>query len=65
MAYTLKNVSTFAKTVKLQFNVFNLLNSQNVTAISSGPYNKQLQYDTYIYQATRSIQVSLKADFLS
>lgn len=63
VAYTLKNVSSFAKTVKLQLNVFNVLNSQNVTAISSGPYNKQLAYDTYIYQAPRSIQISLRADF--
>ena len=63
VAYTLKNVNSFAKTVKLQFNVFNLLNSQKVTAINSGPYNKQIQYDTYVYQAPRSIQISLKADF--
>ena len=63
VAYTLKNVSTFAKSVKLQLNVFNLLNSQSVTAISSGPVNKTLPFDTYIYQAPRSLQISLKADF--
>ena len=63
MAYTLKNVSSFAKSVKLQLNVFNLLNSQSVTAISSGPVNKTLPFDTYIYQAPRSLQISLKADF--
>ena len=63
MAYTIKNVSTFAKSLKLQVNVFNLLNSRSVTAISSGPVNKTLPFDTYVYQAPRSIQLSLKADF--
>ena len=63
VAYTLKNVSSFAKTVKLQLNVFNLLNSQSVTGISTGPVNKTLPFDTYIYQAPRSLQISLKADF--
>ena len=63
MAYTIKNVSTFAKSLKLQLNVFNLLNSRSVTAISTGPVNKTLPFDTYVYQAPRSIQLSLKADF--
>lgn len=63
VAYTLKNATSWSKSIKLQFNVFNLLNSQKVTAISSGPYNKQIQYDTYVYQAPRSVQLSLKADF--
>ena len=63
VAYTLKNPGAFGKSLKLQFNVFNLTNSQSVTAISSGPVNKTLPFDTYVYQAPRSLQVSLKADF--
>jgi iron complex outermembrane receptor protein len=63
VAYTIKNPTQWTKAIKLQLNVFNLLNSQSTTAISSGPYNKQIQYDTYVYQAPRSMQVSLKADF--
>jgi iron complex outermembrane receptor protein len=60
VAYTLKNPGSFAKSVKVQFNVFNLTDSQAVTSISAG---KTLPFDTYIYQAPRSVQVSLKADF--
>ena len=60
VAYTIKNFGTFAKSAKVQFNVFNLLDSQTVTSISTG---KTLPYDTYIYQAPRSVQVSLKAEF--
>ena len=60
VAYTFKNVSSFSKSLKLQLNVFNLANSQKVTAISTGA---TLPLDTYIYQAPRSLQVSLKADF--
>jgi iron complex outermembrane receptor protein len=60
LAYALKNVGGFAKAAKIQFNVFNLTNSQAVTSISTG---KTLPFDTYIYQAPRSVQVSLKADF--
>lgn len=63
VSYTLKNLTSWNKSLKLQFNVFNLLNSQSVTAISSGPYNKQIQYDTYVYQAPRSMQISVKTDF--
>ncbi len=66
MAYTIANAGTFAKKLKLQLNVFNLLNSQKVTAIANSPVKANaslLAYDTYIYQAPRSLQVSLKADF--
>ncbi len=66
LAYTVPNAGSFAKKLKLQLNVFNLLNSQKVTAIANSPVKANaslLQYDTYIYQATRSLQVSLKADF--
>jgi iron complex outermembrane recepter protein len=60
VAYTIKNPTTFTKALKLQLNVFNLTNSQKVTSITTG---KTLPYDTYIYQAPRSFQVSAKADF--
>lgn len=63
MAYTFKNPTSFTKTLKLQLNIFNVLNSQAVTAINTPPFNKQVTYDTYVYQAPRSMQVSLKADF--
>jgi iron complex outermembrane recepter protein len=60
VSYTFKNPTPYTKAVKLQFNVFNLTNSQKVTAISTG---KTVPFDTYIYQAPRSVFVSLKADF--
>ena len=60
VAYTIRNAGMFAKSIKLQLNVFNLTNSQAITSISTG---KTLPFDTYIYQAPRSMQVSVKADF--
>jgi iron complex outermembrane receptor protein len=60
VAYTLKNVTPQTKNLKLQFNVFNLANSGKITSISTGSTVAQ---DTYIYQAPRSMMVSLKADF--
>lgn len=60
VAYTLKNLTPHTKAVKLQFNVFNLTNSKSITSISTGSTVAQ---DTYIYQAPRSMMVSLKADF--
>jgi iron complex outermembrane receptor protein len=60
VAYTLSGNSPFGKKVKLQLNVFNVLNSDAVTAITTG---KTTAYDTYVYQTPRSFQVSLKADF--
>ena len=64
VSYTMKNVSAFTKTLKLQLNVFNLTNSQQVTAITAkSSTSTGSPFDTYIYQAPRSLQVSLKADF--
>ena len=67
VAYTLKNVTSFSKSLKLQFNVFNLLNSGGVTAITPGKFaagqTTPSAYDTYVYQAPRSVQLSLRADF--
>jgi len=60
VAYAFKNPGVFAKSLKLQLNVFNLLNDQSVTAMGAG---KTQLLDTYTYQAPRSVQVSLKADF--
>jgi iron complex outermembrane receptor protein len=60
VAYTIKNAGSFGKAVKLQLNVFNLMDSQAVTAISTG---KTVPFDTYVYQPARSFQLSLKADF--
>jgi iron complex outermembrane recepter protein len=64
VAYNIKQPSAFGKNIKVQFNVFNLQNSQKITGVTAA--NKTTQgnvYDTYIYQAPRSFQVSLKADF--
>lgn len=67
VAYTLKNVTSFTKSVKLQLNVFNLLNSSSVTAISPAKFTSTQTapsaYDTFIYQTPRSVQLSLRADF--
>jgi iron complex outermembrane receptor protein len=60
IAYRFKDIGAGIKTFKLQFNVFNLFNKQEVTAISVG---KTAAFDQYIYQAPRSYQVSAKADF--
>jgi iron complex outermembrane receptor protein len=60
LSYGLKDLGTTLRKVKLQLNVFNLLNDQSVTAIAAG---KSLILDTYTYQAPRSVQLSIKADF--
>jgi iron complex outermembrane receptor protein len=60
MAYTLTGSSPFGKKMKLQLNVFNVLDNNAVTGISTGATTT---YDTYVYQTPRSFQVSLKADF--
>jgi iron complex outermembrane receptor protein len=63
VSYTMKNVAQF-KTVKVQMNVFNLANSQKATAITAASSSVTGNaYDTYIYQAPRSAQISVKADF--
>ena len=59
LSYTLRGVPAIgAKSLKLQINVFNLLNRQDVTAISSTGAKAQ-----YTYQAPRSLQLSAKASF--
>jgi iron complex outermembrane receptor protein len=60
IAYTLRKPTEFGKSLKLQLNVFNLLDSSAVTSVSTGP---SVAYDTYIFQAPRSVQISVKAAF--
>jgi len=63
VSYSMKNVAMF-KAVKVQMNVFNLANSQKTTAISAASSSVAgSAYDTYIFQAPRSAQISVKADF--
>jgi len=63
VSYTMKNVAQF-KAVKVQLNVFNLANSQKTTAITAASSTATgTAYDTYIFQAPRSAQISIKADF--
>jgi iron complex outermembrane recepter protein len=60
IAYSIKNIASFAKNVKIQLNIFNLTNNTAVTAISTG---KTIPFDTYVYKTPRSLQVSVKAEF--
>gem|GEM_PF-6363414 len=60
LAYTFSGRSLLGKDLKLQLNVFNLTNSNAVTAISTGT---NTSYDTYVYQTPRSLQLTVKADF--
>jgi iron complex outermembrane receptor protein len=63
VSYTMKNVAQF-KAIKVQLNVFNLANSQKTTAITAASSTATgTAYDTYIFQAPRSAQISIKADF--
>ncbi len=60
LSYTMKNIGWNMKAVKLQLNVFNLFNTQDVMSISAG---KTKPFDQYQYQAPRSAQVSAKVNF--
>jgi iron complex outermembrane recepter protein len=60
VSYTFTGLGLFAKTLKLQANVFNLANQQRITSISPG---KVLAGDQYLYQAPRSFQVSARMVF--
>jgi len=59
-SYTFTGLGAFFKALKLQANIFNLLNQQHVTSISPG---KTLVGDQYLYQAPRSFQVSARLTF--
>lgn len=53
-----------ARSVKLQVNVFNLLNNQKVTSISAASSSAiKSAGDQYLFQAPRSVQVSAKLSF--
>lgn len=60
IAYSIPHPGAGLKRLKLQFNVFNLGDSQQVTSISPA---KTVAFDQYTYQAPRSYQFSAKADF--
>jgi len=60
IAYSIHNPGAGFKRLKLQFNVFNLGDSQKVMSISPG---SPAIYDQYLYQPPRSYQFSAKADF--
>jgi iron complex outermembrane receptor protein len=60
VAYRFHTVGMGIKNLKLQFNVFNLFDKQEITSIAAA---KVAQFDQYTYQAPRSIQLSAKADF--
>ena len=60
VAYRFTGLAMGIKGLKLQLNVFNLFDKQEVTAITAG---KTVPFDQYTYQAPRSVQVSAKADF--
>jgi len=60
VAYRFDKPGMGMKALKLQFNVFNMFNQQKVTAIATG---KTAATDQYTFQAPRSYQVSMKADF--
>jgi iron complex outermembrane receptor protein len=59
-SYTFKNPDIGIKALKLQVNIFNLFDKQQVTSISPG---KVLAGDQYTFQAPRSVQLSAKAEF--
>lgn len=60
LSYTWKALGLGLKSLKLQANVFNLMNKQDVTSISAG---KTVKGDQYIFQAPHSGQLSVKAEF--
>ena len=60
VAYRFTHIGIGIKTLKLQVNVFNLFDKQEVTAIAAG---KTTPFDQYAFQAPRSLQISAKADF--
>lgn len=59
IAYTLENLRV-AKSVKLQWNVFNLMDRDSVTSISAA---SSAAGDQYLFQAPRSMQFSVKTTF--
>lgn len=60
IAYRFTSPGAGMSSLKLQLNVFNLFNKQDVTSISPA---KSAAFDQYTFQAPRSFQVSARADF--
>lgn len=60
LSYRFTGLGMGLKGLKLQLNVFNLMDKQDITSISPG---KTVPGDQYIFQAPRSYQVSAKAEF--
>jgi iron complex outermembrane receptor protein len=60
LSYRFTGLGYGVKALKLQLNVFNLMNKQDVTSISPA---KVTAYDQYTFQAPRSWQLSAKAEF--
>ncbi|GAA4031805.1 hypothetical protein GCM10022212_33230 [Actimicrobium antarcticum] len=60
VSYSIRNPFLGSKLLKLQLNVFNLLDKQDITSITAG---KTRPFDQYLYQVPRSMQISAKADF--
>lgn len=59
-SYTFTGLGSFAKKLKVQFNVFNALDSGRATSVSPG---KVRAGDQYLFQAPRSIQLSANLTF--
>ncbi|MET3136079.1 iron complex outermembrane receptor protein [Undibacterium sp. GrIS 1.2] len=59
-AYTFGDLGSMIKKLKVQFSIYNITNSQKVTAISTGA---TMALDQYQWQAPRSYMVSLKGYF--
>ncbi len=60
LSYRFTALGWGVKGLKLQLNVFNLMDKQDVTSISPA---KVAKYDQYVFQAPRSWQLSAKAEF--
>ncbi|MFG6486855.1 TonB-dependent receptor [Roseateles sp. BYS78W] len=60
LSYRFTGLGWGVRGLKLQLNVFNLMNKQDVTSISPA---KVAKYDQYTFQAPRSWQLSAKAEF--
>ncbi len=59
-SYTFAGLGPFVKALKLQANIFNVLNQQHVTSISPG---KTRAGDQFLSQAPRSFQISARLTF--
>ncbi len=64
IAYTIKDVSITKKPIKIQLNVFNLLDSDNTVSITPGSKTAlDDKRDSFIFQAPRSVMLSFNMSF--